>query len=269
MEFIYKKFNGRLAQFASWKNEREGWEARWSSHSLEDLLESYASGELGEFEIFSQYLPKALPVLEAGCGLGQLVMALSARGYQVEGVDYAEQTIHRLKAIAPQLNVRVGDVYALDSPDNTFGGYISIGIFEHNPDGPLRGLSEVRRVLHPKGVAFIAVPFLNRKRQKLIRQCSIAENGILDNGFQFYQYYFSKEEFEGLLKKAGLKVIEIYPYAVYSGLTRDFALGRRLHERAFFFWQINRRITRWCRNAPKWARWRFAHMIMFICRPVD
>jgi 2-polyprenyl-3-methyl-5-hydroxy-6-metoxy-1,4-benzoquinol methylase len=94
MESIYKKFCGRLAQFAHWKNEPEGWEARWSNRALENLLESHASGKLGEFEIFSHYLPKDLPVLEAGCGLGQLVMALSARGYQVEGVDYAEQTIH-------------------------------------------------------------------------------------------------------------------------------------------------------------------------------
>jgi SAM-dependent methyltransferase len=174
-----------------------------------------------------------------------------------------------IKAVAPQLNVRVGDIYALDYPDNTFGGYISIGIFEHNPEGPLQGLREVRRVLHPEGVAFIAVPFLNRKRQKLLKKCFIAENNALDDGLQFYQYYFSKEEFEGLLNKTGLKVIEIFPYAVYSGLTRDFSLGCRLHERGFFFWQIHRRITRWCENAPGWVRWRFAHMIMFMCRPSD
>jgi SAM-dependent methyltransferase len=269
MEFIYKIFNGRLAQFAAWKNEPEGWEARWSNRSLKSLLESHASGKLGEFEIFSHYLPKDLPVLEAGCGLGQLVMALSARGYQVEGVDYAEQTIHRIKTVAPTLNVKVGDVYSLDNCSGTLGGYISLGVFEHNPDGPLPGLLEVHRVLHKNGVAFISVPYLNNKRQKLLQQCSVAEHIVLNNSLRFYQSYFAKEDFESLLNKARLKVIDIYPYAVYAGLTRDFDLGRRLHERGFFFWQLHKRILRWCENAPRWVRLRFAHMIMFICRPLD
>jgi SAM-dependent methyltransferase len=165
-EISYYMLNGRLAQFRVIGEHREHWEERWSRGRIRELLAQASSGSLDDFEgLFTTYLPRDLRVLEAGCGLGQLVMALKSRGYLVEGVDYAAQTVATLNEVAPELNVRVGDVYNLDVPDETYGGYISIGIFEHNPDGPQKGLSEVRRVLDPRGVALISVPYLNQKRQ--------------------------------------------------------------------------------------------------------
>jgi SAM-dependent methyltransferase len=261
-----RKFKGRLAQFKIWENTPDAWENRWASRSLRNLLNSYADGRLDEFEFFLEYLPKHLPVLEAGCGMGQLVKALSAHGYHVMGVDYAAETINQIKAVAPQLDVRVGDVCSLEVPAGSLGGYISIGVFEHNPAGPLEGLREVTRVLHPEGVAFIAVPFLNSRRQSVLRNCAGAEDEILDNGMRFYQYYFSLEDFKALLQEAGLTVVETYPYALYAGLTRDFSLGRWLDSRGFFFWHVHRLVTRFCRNAPKSILKRWAHMVMFICR---
>jgi SAM-dependent methyltransferase len=248
-------------------DHKEFWEQRWAANRLQDLLNTHRDGRLGEFdEIFTRYLPKDLPILEAGCGLGQLVMALHSRGYHVEGVDYAAQTVARVKNVAPELNIRVGDVYNLDVPDGTYGGYISIGIFEHNPDGPIEGLREARRVLHQNGRALIAVPYLNAQRRKWLRAVPETERSTLDNGLSFYQFYYSSEEFSHLLRQSGLDVIEIYPYGVYAGLTRDFVLGRWLHARSFFAWRIHRRVTRLCSQAPLWARWRWAHMLMFVCR---
>ena len=261
-----RKFKGRLAQFKIWENTPDSWEKRWSDRSLHELLNNYADGRLDEFEFFLEYLPKHLPVLEAGCGMGQIVMALSARGYQAKGIDYASGTINRIKAVAPQLDVSVGDVCSLEVPAKSLGGYISIGVFEHNPAGPLEGLREVTRVLHPEGVSFIAVPFLNSPRRSVLRVCAAAEGEILDNGMRFYQYYFSLEDFEALLQEAGLTVVETYPYGLYAGLTRDFALGRWLDSRGFFFWHVHRLVTRFCRNAPKAILKRWAHMVMFICR---
>lgn len=261
------KFNNRLAQFREQDGQREFWEERWSKSELEAVLSSHRSGKLGEFEeLFSRCLPHDLPILEAGCGLGQLVMALQARGYFVEGIDYASETVSRLQAVAPELKIRVGDVYGLDVPDSTYGGYISIGIFEHNPDGPLNGLREVTRVLHPRGIALISVPFLNRERQTWLEKIPVAENHILPNDLRFYQYYFSRDEFASLLVKAGLQIVEIFPYAAYSGLTRDFALGRQVDSRNFYHWRLKRRFSRLCARAPMWARWRWGHMIMFACK---
>lgn len=267
---VYRKFRGRLAQFAHWSTGAKGWEDRWSQKDISETLEEYGSGRLDEFEtIFTQYLGKDLPVLEAGCGVGQLVMALSARGYRVEGVDYVQSTIDEIRAACSTLNVRVGDIYKLDSFDGTYGGYISIGVLEHNPEGPLKGLREVRRVLHPNGVAFISVPYLNCARAKILKSSPEASDKILPDGKHFYQYYFSSDEFRSMLEQAELQVVEEFPYAVYAGLTRDRSVMGWMKERGFFMWGLHRMFSGWCRKAPLWARWRWAHMIMFICRPAE
>src|SRR5436309_126585 len=90
-------FRGRLAQFRSLSDHQTFWHDRWSRRDIAAFLSSYRTGRLDEFdEIFSRYLPRELPTLEAGCGCGQLVAALSARGYRVEGVDYEAETIARV-----------------------------------------------------------------------------------------------------------------------------------------------------------------------------
>lgn len=260
-------FRERLAQFRPGGNQQSAWEERWSRHEVRETLLAQRFGKLDEFEtIFSKYLPRDLPILEAGCGLGQLVMALSSRGYQIEGVDYAEQTVARIKEAVPDLNVRVGDVYNLSAPDQTYGGYISIGIFEHNPDGPVAGLREVCRVLHPRGTALISVPFLNVRRQRLLGRAPTAETLTLDNGLSFYQYYFSRPDFERFLEEAGLKLIDVIPYGVYTGVTREHSVGNWLEHKKFFHWRIRRQIIKLCQRSPSFVQWRYAHMLMFVCR---
>ena len=182
MEYDFKNFRGRLAQFNKFGNGPGDWASRWSKQPLVQILDRFSNGNLDEFEIFTHYLPKHLPVLEAGCGMGHLVMALSARGYQIRGVDYAEETINRIKEANSQLDVRVDNVYSLADLDNTYGGYISLGVFEHNPDGPLEGLKEAQRVLHPQGVAFISVPFLNPTRQRWLKHVPVERDTVLSNG---------------------------------------------------------------------------------------
>lgn len=266
-EPAFYNFKSRLAQYRGLGGDQAFWEERWSQRDIGNLLSRYQSGKLDEFEeIFSKYLPRDLPILEAGCGMGQFVMSLTARGYKAEGIDYAAETIARVKDVAPELKLSVGDVLNLDVPDGTFGGYISLGIFEHNPDGPLEGLREVRRVLHPRGVALISVPYLNRQRQTWLSQIPIASDPALSNGLNFYQYYFSRNEFASFLQKAGLTIVDVLPYSTYSGLTRDYQLGRRLHDLNFYHWRLRRRFSRMCSRAPMWARSRWAHMIMFACQ---
>jgi SAM-dependent methyltransferase len=256
-----------LAQFKSWTNSPDSWESHWAEHLHQYLLELYSTGYLGEFEIFTRYLPKNDPVLEAGCGLGQLVMALAKRGYHVEGVDYAEQTVARIQALAPKLNVRVGNVYALDVPDGFYGGYISMGVFEHDSEGPLSGLREARRVMKPDGVAFITVPYLNPQRKKWLQKLGTSNDWRVSVELKFYQYYFSVIEFTQYLEQTGFEVQEVFPYAVSAGLTRDFAFGLWLEGKRFFHWRLKKWFLDLCEHAPTWARRRWGHMLMFVCRP--
>jgi SAM-dependent methyltransferase len=266
MEYEFRKFRGRLAQFRRWDNHPDHWEERWSKVSISDLMNTYLSGYLDEFELFTRYLTKDMPVLEAGCGLGQLVVALSARGYSVEGVDYSGKTVDRAKAIVPDLNIHVGNVYALDVPDGSYGGYISLGVFEHNPEGPMAGLLEARRVIAPQGVALISVPYLNPARKKILHRVPLENDVQLFNGLSFYQYYFSISDFVLVLRESGFKVIYTYPYAVYAAVTRDLTIGRWLHSKGFFKEKIRHNFVRSCEKAPMWMRFHWGHMVLFVCK---
>lgn len=265
-DHTYGRVHGRLAQFRQWTNNSVDWHERWTRRPLDKVLAPHAQGELGEFEIFTKYLPREGRVLEAGCGQGQLVMALDARGYAVEGVDYAEQTVRQVLAAAPHLKLRTGDVYALDAPDGHYSGYISIGVFEHEVEGPWRGLHETRRVLKDGGIAYIALPHLNRKRSALLRRAPEVEPGRPLRGLDFYQYYYSEREFHSMLEEAGFDLVEMYYYGLYSALTRDFALGRHLDRKGFYVYRLHRRVAAACLKAPQPLIGAYGHMAMYICR---
>ena len=269
-EHAFYQLNGRLALFQHSSADKNHWEQRWLKGDLSEYLKAHRSGKLDEFEdLFTRLLPKDLPVLEAGCGKGQLVAALAARGYPVEGLDYAEVTIQRIREAAPDLKVRTGDIYHLDRPDETYGGYISIGLFEHNSEGPQAALRETRRVLHPQGVALISVPYLNRKRARILQRAPIAATTETPDGLSFYQYYFSQAEFQKYIEQAGLSVIECFPYAVHAGIVRGSTFWNWLGRSRLFVWPLHRRFIRWCAHAPSWLRFRSAHMLMFACKRAD
>lgn len=266
--YEFRVYHERLAQFKHWDNQAGDWENYWSKHTPQAVIKSYAKGKLGELEVLTRYLRIDMPILEAGCGAGGIVMALQRRGYAVEGIDFAENTVEQMRAILPELNIRVGDIYAIDAPDKYYGGYISIGVFEHNPDGPYAGLKEARRVLADDGVALISVPYLNPRREKWLKMLRSRNSAIDEKDFGFYQYYYSIQEFDGLLRQAGLRNIFTFPYAVYGGLTRDYHLGAWLLRKGFFSKRIKRLFFDWCDKAPMWARRRFAHMALFVCEAI-
>lgn len=255
--------------FKRWSNQPGDWENYWSQINIESLVEKAVGGYLGEFEVILKYLPKDKPILEAGCGLGQLVLALQSRSYKVEGVDFSETTIQRMMNLVPEINLRVGDVNHLDVPDGYYGGYLSFGVLEHNPDGPDAGLREARRVLSPGGIAIISVPYINSKRARRLSVSQIInDEKLLDNNLSFYQYYFSKSEFIKHLEQYDLRVIDLFPYAVYAGLTRDFSLGRWLFANRFFSYRLREYVLDSCNRASIWVRFRYAHMMMYICQRI-
>lgn len=257
-------FNGRLAQFKPWTNSQGDWDNVWRGHDVKSYLASASTGNLGEYEFLTRVLPKDRPVLEAGCGLGQFVAALRQRGYTVEGVDFAEATIRVVREHLPDLPVRVGDIYRLEVPDGFYGGYISLGVLEHNADGPAAALREAARVLGEGGVACISVPFLNAKRRRL-RERLPAVPPTATTRDQFYQYYYSPEEFGSLLSAAGLTLKEAIPLSVEWGLIHDHPSVAWLHRHRFFHWRLRDRFTRWARNRSEAYRLRASHMMMYLC----
>ncbi|MGA2435814.1 MAG: class I SAM-dependent methyltransferase, partial [Bryobacteraceae bacterium] len=101
-------------------------------------------------------------ILELGCGPGLLACDLAGLGYAGVGVDAAPTMIEISQAnyAASKLDVpwsfQLADVEALPFPNDSFTAVTAAGVIEYMP-GDERMLSEVRRVLKPRGILILNV----------------------------------------------------------------------------------------------------------------
>lgn len=116
-------------------------------------------GSHGEF--IRPYLTPGMKVLDCGCGPGAISVGLAEAvgpAGHVTGVDFGESQIAVAKArSSPNLTFRVGSVYELPFEDSTFDLVFSHALFEHLAD-PIRGVTEIRRILRPGGLAGLCSP---------------------------------------------------------------------------------------------------------------
>ena len=139
---------GQRLVYYKTKPDSNFWDEHWKDQISPETYKRADRGKLGFFERpFTQYLPKSGRILEAGCGLGQYVLALRSRGYDCEGVEWGEDTVQAIKALRPEAPIRIGDVTQLDVPDGYYTGYISLGVVEHQPEGPEKFLQEAKKYL--------------------------------------------------------------------------------------------------------------------------
>lgn len=221
------------------------------------------SGSLGEFGgLLHRYAPHNLPFLEAGCGPAHLVAAMKSRGFDAWGIDYEPEVVRFVNEAHPDLRVREGDVRSLDDASGSIGTYMSVGVIEHFEDGPQQALQEAQRVLHPKGVALISVPYLNSARRAHLAGVPTSP----PVGTSFHQYYFDADSLRALLAAAGLDLIVTYPYAVEAFLTRERPLVRKLWRSKLMREPMKRPLRSWFANAPGGLRRRNGHMLMTVSR---
>jgi len=260
---IYCKIDGRLAQFKKWTSTQADWDNIWLASNIEKILNKKISN-LGEIECIKNFLPIEGKILEAGCGTGWIVQALSVNGYDIEGIDYAEKSIALINKIAPQLSIRLGNIFSIAVPDNYYSAYISLGVLEHNLEGPSKGLKEAFRVLQPGGISVFTVPYLNKARENLLNKL----DDINDHNpsLSFYQYYFSQTEFSHYLIQAGFEIIEVVPIGLYYGLKENNAIFSYFEKHNFFHWRLRNFIYKACMSSSDFLRWGSGHMLLFICK---
>ncbi|HVV87238.1 MAG TPA: class I SAM-dependent methyltransferase [Kofleriaceae bacterium] len=109
------------------------------------LLERVAAGAPG-------------PVLDVGCGPGQVTAFLAARGADAHGLDLSPAMIDLARARVPAATFEVGDLRALPHADGSLGAVVAMYSLIHVPRPDLAAaVAEHARALAPGGLYLAAV----------------------------------------------------------------------------------------------------------------
>jgi 2-polyprenyl-3-methyl-5-hydroxy-6-metoxy-1,4-benzoquinol methylase len=100
-----------------------------------------------------------LRVLDVGCGEAQITAELARAGFDVVGVDVAEEPLRRARRRHPQLDLRLVGESEWALADASFDAVFSGETIEHVRD-TIGWLSEVRRVLRSGGSLLLSTPAL-------------------------------------------------------------------------------------------------------------
>jgi SAM-dependent methyltransferase len=190
---------------------RQAWEDIWENANVaievESLREKRTSDQLG---VFPAYLSKEGYILEAGCGLGAVMMVLRDRGFKLLGLDYAENALHAVRAYDLALSLQAGDVHALPYRDESLHGYLSFGVLEHFEHGPGPALREANRVLVPGGTLVLTIPYPNvvhrlvHLKRRLLRQSQLTDD-------EFYESAYTQRDLIAAAREAGFEPVLVRP----------------------------------------------------------
>jgi SAM-dependent methyltransferase len=190
---------------------RQSWEDIWASANidieLKTLKEKRANDQMG---VFPAYLSKEGYILEAGSGLGIVVITLREMGFKMLGLDYAVNALRATRRYDDSLDLQAGDVHALPYRDNSLHGYLSFGVLEHFEHGVVPALKEANRVLVPDGVIVLTIPYPNIVH-KLVRwkRQTFGQSVLTDD--DFYESTYTQHDLTAELKKAGFEILLVRP----------------------------------------------------------
>lgn len=129
-------------------------------------------------------------ILEAGCGTGKFCFWLEEKGVHAIGIDIVPGIIKVAANYARdagfQSSFIVGDVSKLPFRDNSFDGYISLGVIEHfrSITDVIETLNEAKRVIKQGGKIVIVVPnIFVPLRNKILLYVSRGRYGL------FHEFY--------------------------------------------------------------------------------
>lgn len=147
--------------------------------------------------------------LDIGCSTGYVLEAARALGLEPAGTDVSEFAAQFCRERG--FEARQGTMTALPFADARFAIVTMKHVLEHTPD-PRAALREVRRVLRPEGVLFIAVP--DPRYGRAVRN---------PRGSRFYGprrskqhfIYYTPDTLARLLSEEGFRTVRVNPAIVH------------------------------------------------------
>ncbi|MGH2585984.1 MAG: class I SAM-dependent methyltransferase [Dehalococcoidia bacterium] len=154
----------------------------------------------GSYDRFAERVRGLGPVCDLGCGPAQVARYLHERGIPVLGVDASAGMVAEARRLNPSLDIRQGDMRALDVPDDAWGGIVAFYSLIHIPrDEMVVVLRELRRVLQPGGWLTLAFHLGDE---------TIHLDEWFDTAVDLDFTFFRREEMEGYLREAGFADID-------------------------------------------------------------
>jgi len=182
------------------------WDAHWQAIDFRKAI--CATPSTWVTRVTKKYLPAESKILEGGCGVANHVYALSKQGFIPIGLDFAPNTVEKIRKYAPELHIELGDVRDLPFEDNQFDGYWSLGVIEHFWDGYDEIAREMTRVLRPGGYLFLSFPCMSRLRRRKARKSQYPYwNGGDIEPPGFYQFALNPELVKTHMSKLGFKLV--------------------------------------------------------------
>jgi SAM-dependent methyltransferase len=132
---------------------------RLSGPYAEHLADELAGKPIdrGLLDRFASELRGQGPVCDLGCGPGHVARHLHDRGLEMVGIDLSQEMLEQARRLHPGLELRQGDLFALDVPDGAFAGVVAFYSIVHvTPDALPLAFAEMRRVLRPGGRLLLA-----------------------------------------------------------------------------------------------------------------
>jgi SAM-dependent methyltransferase len=165
-------------------------------------------------------------VLDLGCGAGRFVAALNEAGAEAVGVELAEAALERARHNAPGADLRL---LGADGSLPLGHGEVDLvwcsEVLEHVP-GTAALLTEVRRVLKPRGRLLVTVPDHGLLRRTLI---ALGRHDAHYDPLGQHVRFYTRRSLERTLRATGFTGVRIEPL---SGppLLRTALVARALRE---------------------------------------
>jgi SAM-dependent methyltransferase len=142
-------------------------------------------------------------VLDAGSGDGTFTAELARAGTKVVGIEVAEAALSRARAAHPGLDFRLAAIDGrLPLDDGAFDLVWASEVIEHVADTG-RWLSEIRRVLSPRGKLLLTTP--NHPRAALLAHGVERFSDPLGDHLHLY----TRRSLQGLLREFGFDPVDV------------------------------------------------------------
>lgn len=113
--------------------------------------------DVAVLEDLAERAPSPGPILDVGCGPGQVAHWLAGTGRSVIGIDIALRMLDLARSGSSGLSVMAGDMRALPIRQSSCAGVVAYYSLQHLPRLALGSfLAEMRRVMAPGGLLVVA-----------------------------------------------------------------------------------------------------------------